>query len=197
MNKSLLRRLGICLTFMLLAACEADTKYNTQYPCNFVFFTNIYPTSALTRAVSNPGEFCIVEPKTEQGVVHLKLRPNRGTWAQSDLDLAMRTAIGNERLSYASMGAARGLIIGHSNFFGLKAYDLQCPNCLDELGAPRSPLQWTDDGRYLECARCHRVYNQDNDDGTIVSNGQKGDRLLIQYRGVSYSAADGRLYVHN
>ncbi|MBQ9669361.1 MAG: hypothetical protein IJV45_11580 [Prevotella sp.] len=182
---------------VMLMACETDTKYNTQYPCNFVFFTNIYPTSALTRAVNNPGEFCIVEPETVQGVVHLKLRPNHGTWAAADLDLTMRTAINNERLSYGSMGAGRGLIIGRSNFFGLKAYDLQCPNCLDELGAPRAPLDWADDGRYLECARCHRVYNQDNDDGTIVSNGKKGDHLLIQYRSVNYNATDGRLYVHN
>ena len=191
-----LHRLGL-LAILLLAACEADTKYNTQYPCNFVFYASLYPTSALTRALNNPGDFCIVEAKTEQGVVHLKLRPNHGKWDAADLDLTMRTAINNERLSYNNMGAGRGLIIGRSNFFGLKAYDLQCPNCLDELGAPKNPLTWIEDGKYLSCQRCGRVYNQDNDDGIIVSNGKKGDRMLIQYRSVSYSTNDGRLYVHN
>lgn len=181
----------------LLLACDADNKYNTYYPCNFVFFTSLYPTSALTRAVTNPGEFVIVQPETVQGVVHLKLQPNHGTWEQSDVDLIMRTAIGNERVSYSSMGAGRGLVIGLSNFFGLKAYDLQCPNCLADYDLARYPLCWTADGKHLECRQCKRTYLPDNDDGLVVSGGRKGDKMLIQYRNVSYQPTEGRLYVHN
>lgn len=184
----------ICL---LLAACEADNKYNTYYPCNFVFFTKNHPTSALTRAISNPGEFVIVRPETQQGVVHLKLAPNHGTWAESDIDLDMRTAIENERQNYSNMGAGRGLVIGRSNFFGLKAYDLQCPNCLKEYELARYPLQWADGGRHLECKQCKRAYDPDNDVGIVVANGQKGDEMLIQYRYISYDEATGRLHVHN
>lgn len=194
----MMRRLyQILVMCLLLAACEADNKYNTYYPCNFVFNASLYPTSALTRALSNPGEFVIVRPETQQGVVHLKLTPNHGTWAESDVDLTMSTAIDNERQSYASMGAGRGLVIGRSNFFGLKAYDLQCPNCLKESGVSRYPLQWTDGGRYLECKQCKRIYDPDNDVGIVVANGQKGDEMLIQYRYISYNEAEGRLYVHN
>ena len=48
-------------------ACSAENKYNTYYPVNFVFFTSLYPTSALTRAVGSPGMFCIVKPRPTKG----------------------------------------------------------------------------------------------------------------------------------
>lgn len=185
------------LAALLLIACDAETKYNTYYPCNFVFFTNIYPSSALTRAVNNPGEFVIVKSETRQGVTHLILTPNHGSWAKSDVDLTMSTAIGNERLNYNSMGAGRGLIIGRSNFYGLKAFDLQCPNCLDAFGIAKYELTWIEDGRYLQCTQCQRTYQPDNDDGIIVAGGQKGDKMLIQYRNVIYNATEGRLQVRN
>lgn len=187
----------LVLFVALLSACDADNKYNTYYPCSFVFFTQLYPTSALTRAVTNPGEFVIVQPETVQGVVHLKLTPNRGSWDKSDVDLIMRTAITGERLSYNNMGAGKGLVIGRSNFFGLKAYDLQCPNCLADYDVARYPLQWVEDGRYLTCPQCKRTYQPDNDDGIIVSGGKNGDKMLIQYRSITYYEAEGRLYVHN
>ena len=190
------KRIAILLCGLLMA-CSVENKYNTYYPVSFVFFTNLYPSSALTRAAGSPGIFCIVKPYQEKGVTHLKLTPNQGSWEASDLDLLMNTAIGNEKLSYNSMGAGKGLIIGHSNSFGLKAFDLQCPNCLEEYGMPKYELHWTDNGRYLECSKCKRVYNQDNDDGYVVRNGHDGDKMLIQYRYVAYNNVDGRLVVHN
>ena len=190
-----MKHYALCIIF--LTACSAENKYNTYYPVSFVFFTSLYPTSALTRAVGSPGMFCIVKPYTSQGVTHLKLTPNQGSWQASDLDLVMRTAIGNEKLSYTSMGAGRGLVIGHSNSFGLKAYDLQCPNCLEEYGAAKYELHWTKNGRFLECDKCKRVYNQDNDDGYIAENGHDGDKMLIQYRYVNFNSTEGRLVVHN
>jgi hypothetical protein len=192
-----MRKIIAIVLCSLLFACDADNKYNTRYPVSFVFFTNIYQTSALTQAVGNPGLFCIVKPYTDKGVTHLKLTPNQGTWTNSQLDLTMNTAIGNERVSYNAMGAGQGLIIGHSNSFGLKVFDLQCPNCLAEYDVPRYELHWTSDGRYLECAKCKRVYNQDNDDGYIVQGGKKGDKMLIQYQHINYNRTDGRLTVHN
>ena len=190
------KRIAIVLCGLFMA-CSVENKYNTYYPVSFVFFTKLYPSSALTRAASSPGIFCIVKPVLEKGVTHLKLTPNQGSWETSDLDLMMNTAISNEKLSYNSMGAGKGLIIGHSNSFGRKAFDLQCPNCLEEYGMPRYELHWTDNGRYLECSKCKRVYNQDNDDGYVVKNGHDGDKMLIQYRYIAYNDVDGRLVVHN
>lgn len=195
--RSLLCMMHCALCMALCTACNVENKYNTTYPVNFIFLTNIYQTSALTQAVGNPGMFVMVKPYTNKGVTYLKLTPNQGTWTDSQLDIQMNTAIGNEKLSYNSMGAGKGLIIGLSNSFGLKCYDLQCPNCLVEHGKAIYELRWTDNGRYLECPKCLRVYNQDNDDGYIVRNGHEDDKMLIQYRYVVYNKTDGRLVVHN
>lgn len=190
-------RAWVMSLMLVLMACETEPKYNTYYDCYFVFMANLYPTSALTRAVSSPGDFVIVKPTTERGVTHLHLTPNRGTWAATDLDLVMNTAIGNQRINYNRMGANRGLIIGSSNFFGRKAYDLQCPNCLEDYGVAKYELSWTQDGNYLECSNCKRVYQADNDDGIPVAGAKKGDKMLIQYRNVNYNEAEGRLVVSN
>lgn len=192
-----MRRLAACLLCTVLLACDAGNKFSTRYPCSFVFFPSQYPSSALTRALGNPGDFVIVCPETRQGVTHLVLTPNHGKWAESDTDLAMRTAIGNERVSYNSMGAARGLVIGCSRFFGLKAFDRQCVNCLNEYGSPRYPLTWsTDNDQQLVCTKCHRVYSLEADDAFPVSGGKQGDEPLMQYK-IEVTGNNERLLVHN
>lgn len=189
---------GLIGILCLLAGCDADNKYNTYYPVNFVFYANLYPTCALTRALNSPGDFCIVEPwKDNRGQWHLKLTPNHGQWADSDVNLALGTTIDNKMINYNMMGAGMGLIIGHSNAFGKKCFDLQCPNCLKEQGIARYKMEWTDNGNHLKCSNCNRVYNQDNDDGTIVSGGKKGDNMLIQYQHITYDQTVGRLLIHN
>ena len=192
-----MKRLLLIFLCAVLMACDAGNKYSTRYPCNFVFFPSQYLTSALTRALGNPGDFVIVQPDVQQGVTHLLLTPNHGQWAQSDVDLVMRTAIGNERLSYNSMGAARGLIVGCSRFFGLKAYDLQCPNCLIDYGSPRYPLQWNaDNDQQVVCTKCRRIYSLEGDDAFPVTGGKADDEPLMQYR-VDLIGTNERLYVHN
>ena len=174
----------------LLTSCEADNMYSNNY-CNFVFFASLYPTSALTRAVGGTGgDFCIAKAVYENGATHLKFTPNRGSFAQSDLDLTMNTAITGERISYDAMGYKRGLIIGRSLDGQLKAYDLQCPNCDHNY-----ELQWSTLSTELICKRCNRIYNIDGDYG-YVKSGDKGV-ALTQYRKVIYSAQDGRLVVRN
>ena len=184
----------IALVLMgLFMACGVDNKYNTYYPVNFVFFTNIYPTSALTRAVESPGMFCIVKPSSERGVTHLKLTPNQGKWEATDLDLVMNTAIGNEKLSYNNMGAGKGLIIGHSNAFGLKAFDLQCPNCFNPNALPLRNHTLTVSGTGIaSCKDCHREYNL-NTGGNIVA-GDTGT-MLKPYR-ASNTGPNGLLRVY-
>jgi len=161
---------------LVLGACDADNQYGSPYECSFVFFASSHPTSILTLAMTNPGTFITVTPKSEQGVTHLLMTANYGTTE----DLAMTTEKENRRLSYASMGAHQMLIIGCSNFNGVKAYDGQCSNCLINLGGLNYPLVWTDNGQHLQCGKCGRVYDP-NTEGIPVENGQKSDRNLYQY----------------
>ena len=173
-----------------LTSCDDDNMYSSSY-CNFVFMANLYPSSALTRSVaSTGGDFCIVKAVVERGVTHLKLTPNRGTYTVTDLDLAMNTAITNERISYASMGHRQGLIIGRSVYGQLKAYDMMSPNC-----DFTQELRWSTLATELECDKCHRVYNIDGDYG-YVKSGDKG-QALEQYKNVIYNQQDGRLVVKN
>lgn len=178
------------LLISVLSACEADNMYSSAY-CNFVFLTKLYPSCALTRAVgSGGGDFCIVKAEVQHGVTHLKLTPNRGTYAATDLDLTMSTAITSERISYASMGRQQGLIIGRSVYGQLRAYDLICPNCDFS-----QELRWGGQATELVCDKCQRVYNIDGEYG-YVKSGDKG-RALEQYKNVYYTELDGRLVVRN
>lgn len=186
-----MRRVIFLITLLYaLAACEADNMYSSSY-CNFVFYANLYPTSALTKSVGGTGgEFCIVKAVPKNGVVHLILTPNSGTYAETDLDLTMNIAITNERISYGAMGYKQGLIIGRSLYGQLRAYDLQCPNCDHNY-----ELQWSDKPMELVCNKCTRVYNIDGEYG-YVKSGPKGV-ALTQYRKVVYDQQAGRLVVSN
>jgi len=192
-----MRRLVAFLFAILLMACDVTNRYSTRYPCSFIFYPNQYVTSALTRALGNPGDFVMVRPVVQQGVTHLMLTPNHGQWEQNDTDLVMRTAITGERISYASMGAARALIIGHSQFFGLKAFDRQCTNCLNDYGSERYPVYWNpDNDQQVVCPKCHRVYSLESDDAFPILNGKDGDEPLMQYK-IDLAANNERLAVHN
>lgn len=176
------------LVVVLLGGCTGEEKYSRKFPCSFVFQTQYHTASLLTRSLGNPGMFVIVSATQRQGVTHLTVVTADG---QSE-DIAMTTAIENERTYYDNMGANRSLIIGLSNFDGLKAYDRQCPNCLENLSGVNYPLTFSADGKRVSCDNCKRTYNLDAEGMPL--NGQKGDLALLQY----VAAYDGaRLYVHN
>ena len=178
------------LLLLLFSACEVDNQYSSTY-CNFVFQASLYPTSALTNAVAGSGgNFCIVKAELEKGVYHLKLTPNQGTFASSDLDLTMNTAIGNEHINYNAMGKKRSLIIGRTYSGVLCAYDLQCPNCDFNY-----ELKWAESPQELRCDKCKRVYSIYSEYSTVKS-GDKG-RALEQYKRVTYNQDRGLLYVQN
>lgn len=189
----MMRRLCVLITlFLTLTGCtETDNMYSSAY-CRFTFNTTIYPSSALTRAVtSGGGYFCIVKAVYKNGVPHLVLTPNRGTYAATDLDLTMNTAISGERISYASMGHRQGLIIGRSPYGQLRCYDLTCPNCDNIPDLSWSKQNATD----LQCSKCQRTYNIDNEYG-YVKEGEQG-HALTQYRNVRYTPDNGLLIVSN
>jgi hypothetical protein len=188
-----MKRLSLLLAVVLamaVSACSDENKYSRKFPCSFVFHTQYHPTSQLTLCLSNPGEFVIVSATVKQGVTHLLITPNSG--AQQE-DIAMATAIENERTSYQNMGANRSLIVGMSHFDGLKAYDRQCPNCLEQVGGINYPLSFIKNGQEVSCARCNRTYSL-MAEGMPSENGQQGDRALLQYM-VSHDGT--RLYIHN
>jgi hypothetical protein len=174
----------------LLLSCEGENQYNTQYPCSFVFHAQYHITSRLTLCLNNPGEFVIVSTQLRKGVTHLIVSPNNG---QEDEDIPLTTAIENERTNYQNMGAGGSLIIGFATVGELRAYDRQCPNCLQEFGGHNYPLTWADRGLHVSCSRCHRIYDL-NGFIPVCTNGQEGDRPLLQYK-PSYDGQ--RLYVHN
>ncbi len=184
--------LTVFLLLFTLAACnEADNMYSSVY-CRFTFNTMLYPSCALTRAVGSAGgDFCMVKAVYRNGVPHLLLTPNRGTFAETDLDLTMNTAITGERISYATMGHRQGLIIGRSLYGQLRCYDLTCPNCDNNYDLSWSQQSTTD----LTCNKCHRTYNIDGEYG-YVKDGDKG-HALTQYRNVRYTPDNGILNVTN
>jgi hypothetical protein len=175
----------------MLTACETDNMYSNAY-CRFTFNASLYPSSALTRAIGSAGgDFCMVKAVSRNGATHLLLTPNRGSFAATDLDLTMNTAITGERISYAGMGYRQGLIIGRSLYGQLRCYDLMCPNC-----DHNHELRWSSEQALdLECTKCHRTYNIDGEYG-YVKSGDKGIALTL-YRNVSYTPDKGILIVSN
>jgi len=181
------KRIILLIMLMLSIGCETDNMYSS-HDCYFVFQASLYRSSALTRSVgSTGGNFCIVKAVMERGVTHLKLTPNQGTYASTDLDLTMSTAVNGRAISYTRMGYKQGLIIGRSAFGELKAYDLQCPNCDFNY-----ELKWKSIYE-LVCDKCHRTYNINGAEGYIQS-GDKGHNLAM-YKNVTYNDADGVLIV--
>ncbi len=182
-----MKKILVSLLLLLCASCDSDTMYSS-HDCYFVFHASIFPSCALTRSVgSASGNFCIVKAVMERGVTHLKLTPNQGTYASTDLDLTMSTAVNGRAISYTRMGYKQGLIIGRSSFGQLRAYDLQCPNCDFNY-----ELKWKSIYE-LQCSKCNRIYNINGNEG-YVQSGDKGHNLAL-YKYVTYNEFDGILIV--
>ena len=177
-----MKRILAIFSVILLCACTTEQQYSTQYPCNFVFITQIYPTSKLTAAVKNVGAFVIVSPKVRNGNYSLWITPNDGT-GEEECDI-IGGALEVEELNrrYTNMGARNQLVIGKDTYGTLRAFDSQCPNCIIKYGK-----------------NCERVYDINTVNGPVVENGQQGDRSLIEYR-ISFPAVISGyecLHVHN
>jgi hypothetical protein len=168
-----LRLLSAIAMVTMLAACTTDEQYTRKYACSFTFYTGYHPTSILCGITANAGTFVWVTVGKSKGVNHVYVHRNDGG---ADEDWAMTTEIENNRLSYGNIGANNALIIGCTTAMEAKAYDRQCPYCLDNQSGVNYPLTWTDNGRFVECAKCGRKYDL-NANG-ISSDGQR----LLQYR---------------
>ncbi|MDD5896098.1 MAG: hypothetical protein PUC79_07440 [Prevotellaceae bacterium] len=161
-----------------LTACTSDGyRYSTDYPCNFTFYVSYHQTSVLARVLDNPGLYVWVEVQKKLGVNHLMVHPNNG---DADEDIALTTEIENNRLDYDMMGANGQLIVGCSPFGEWKAYDRQCPYCLDNTTTRNHPLAWTNNGQAVKCSRCSRVYNLSSG---ISDDGERLKEYRVQTNG--------------
>lgn len=172
------------LPVTLLTACSADSQYSTTYPCNFYFDTGKHPTSILTRSLDNPGMWTFVSVRQRQGINYVMVTPNNGDAE----DIAMTTEIENHRVNYNYMGADNGIIVGRSNFSGIKAYDRQCPKCLDK--SQNSPLNWDDNTQMVKCPSCQSVYMLETGNCTTAKI------RLLEYK-TAFSGQGTPLQVYN
>ena len=162
----------VACTLTLMACASDGYRYSTQYPCNFTFYVSYHPTSILSRVLDNPGLYVWIEVQKKSGVNHLMVHPCNG---DGDEDIALTTEIENSRLNYNSMGANGQLIVGCTPFGEWRAYDRQCPYCLENKSSLSFPLTWTKNGQSVECGKCNRVYNLSSG---ISDDGQR----LVEYR---------------
>lgn len=167
--KNIIKAIIVSMAFV---ACDSgEERFSRAYPCQFTFNTQLHPASALTRCLTNPGTFVRVDVKKVQGVFNLYIYSNNG---QEQEKLTLTTD--RENYQIGQVGANNSIIVGCSNFNGLKAYDAQCPNCLDAYTGINYPLTWTSNGLALSCKKCSRIY-QLNSDG-VTDNGLR----LLEYR---------------
>lgn len=167
--KNIIKAIIVSMAFV---ACDSgEERYSREYLCQFTFDMSMHSTSALTRCIDNPSMFVRVDVKKENGIFALYIYPNSGN---DNERILLRTD--PEIYKMGQVGANNSIIVGCSNFNGLKAYDSQCPNCLEAYTGISYPLAWTDNGQAVSCAKCKRKY-QLNSDG-ITDNGLR----MLEYR---------------
>ncbi|MGN1263484.1 MAG: hypothetical protein ACI4TW_05555 [Prevotella sp.] len=177
--------LTLCLSASgILSSCSKDEEqYTKEYICQFSFSTQLHPTSLLTLALANPASYVKVDVKTVSGTRRLDISSNNGKDTES-----ITVSTDKENYMIGTVGANSSIIVGCSTFNGLKAYDSQCPNCLNDYTGNSYPLTWTSNGQAVECGKCGRKYELNYEGST--DNG----KMLLQYK-VDYNGT--LLSVHN
>jgi len=161
------------VSLLLLCGCNAENQYSHEYRCYFIFYASMHTGSQLLAALNaaSTGVYAYVSTSVNSGVRHLYIQLNNGKGTE---DLPLTTA--KENQISCELGANNGVILGHTAFNGLKAYDRQCPNCLDSLGNwTNSPLTWTNNGQWVTCSRCNRSYDLSTG---VITAGAKGRKML-------------------
>lgn len=162
----------------MLPGCDAENQYSSSYYCHFIFYTQHYPTSALANVTENAGNFVRVSVNKKNGVNHIAITHSYDSATE---DIALTNEVENNRISY-SLGANNALIIGCTTTLEPRAYDGQCPYCLENGSSTNYPLSWGSDKQSVECKRCSRTYSL-NYNGACTSAPDGGaSRSLLQYR---------------
>jgi nitrite reductase/ring-hydroxylating ferredoxin subunit len=162
---------------LLFSSCSTDDfEYENKYRCYFTFDCGIHQGTVLQNCLNpvSPGLFCMVWKQNVGATRHIQMQLcNKKTD-----DVAITTA--SEVRTVCELGANNGLVIGCStlNNGQLYAFDRICPNC-DKANGIKVALQWENNGLWLKCPKCERVYDLNNN-GFIVK-GESGDKLM-RYR---------------
>jgi nitrite reductase/ring-hydroxylating ferredoxin subunit len=157
-------------SIVLLLSCKEDDPISHRFPCRFRFNVQGHETSIIFSACRSAGTYVYIYTRVDNhGLRHVLAQSNSGKPGEEDN--LITTDKENNYQAYM-LGASNeiGLIVGHTNFNGLTAYDRICPNCPALL-----PLVWTGNRQQVLCSKCHRTY--DLETGNIVS-GDDGDALL-------------------
>ena len=167
---------GVGLVCLILFSCVTDDfEYEKKYQCYFTFDCGIHQGTTLQNCLNpiSPGVFCMVWSQYSGGVNHIQIQ----LYNKQAEDVAITTDI--ERRRSCVLGANNGLVIGCSTLYEgqLYAFDRQCPNCANS--GTLKALQWENNGLWLKCPKCERVYDLNNN-GFIVK-GESGDKLM-RYR---------------
>jgi len=170
------------LLIFTLTSCGAEDTISRKYYCQFTFFTQNHAGNTLEVALNGFGTYTFVSASYQKGIWHIYSTPNDGKGETEDISIT--AANEKQYTNGTNLGANNGIIIGHTNFNGIIAYDRQCPNCINQYGDTNFPLDWnTDNRQVVTCKKCHRTYNLEY--GSI-EDGEAGDRLM-QYP-IYYSA---------
>ena len=157
-----------------LTSCEAEDRISRRFLCRFDFHTQNHPGNTLEIALNGFGTYTFVSTSYKNNIWHIYSTPNDGRNKTEDIRI---TAVTEQQYAKAyNLGANNGIIIGNSNFNKYRAYDRQCPNCIDQYGGTNFPLNWNSSNRQqVICDKCHRIY--DLEYGNII-DGADGSRLM-------------------
>ena len=183
----------LLFTLIVLASCGAEDSISRKFECRFTFLTQNHAGNTLEVALNGLGTYTFVSTSYQNGIWHILSTPNYNNAKTEDIPITVATE--KQYTNTTALGANNGIIIGHTNFNGLVAYDRQCPNCIDQYGGTNYPLDWNAGNQQLvTCKKCHRNYNLEY--GSCEGEGER----LMQYI-INYSDNDrgtGKvIWVHN
>ena len=174
MFSTLFPLLPLSMGISTLTSCGAEDSISRRFLCRFTFHTQNHPGNTLETALNGFGTYTFVSASYKNNIWHIYSTPNDGRNKTEDIRITAAT-----ELQYAkvyNLGANNGIIIGNSNFNKYRAYDRQCPNCIDQYGGTNFPLNWNSaNSQQVICAKCHRIY--DLEYGNII-DGADGSRLM-------------------
>ena len=168
----------------ILAACEAENRISTRFPCNFYFNPKLHPGTSIETALNNLGNYTFISVKNN-GIWHIYSTLNDGRNITEDIKISTDQTEGwDNHIKTRALGANNGIIIGRSNFQGFVAWDRQCPNCITQYGGVNYPLELNGIRQSVMCKKCKRTYSLETG---AITEGAKGDPLMgygIDYNGI-------------
>ena len=190
-----MRRLLLLLLIPLLAACQSEPLYDTEYPVFFTFDTKLHANSLISQLVNHANCFLIVSSKLNGRAHTLSISSNNG---ESE---TLRIESEGENRAIGNMGANNSLILGC--VFGLNmdtnqtddlymyvAFDRQCPACLKNRTGTNYPLQWASTANMVVCNTCQRTYH-------LLGIGNSSDGYRLKTYRMKYDQTHKIFFVTN